>query len=145
MSSCKVGEVSVDLILDLGAKVSIMTKKFYDQFLSDKFNLLPANVVLQNYSGEPIACCGCFPAPVQIRGSRRRKARFFVTACGRSIMGVNLFDVLGGTVLLRYMRNVSKSPSTADAFPEVGAVTAVSLDTAEGDGDIEGLYTYAAT
>lgn len=128
MISCKVGEVSIDLILDLGAKVSIITQKFYDKFLSDKFSLLPASVVLRNYSGEPIACCGCFTAPVQITGSRRRQARFFVTACGRSIMGVDLFDVLGGTVLLGDMRIVSKPASTADEFPEVGAVTAVSLD-----------------
>ena len=43
-------------------------------------------------------------------------------------MGVDLFDVLRGIVLLGDMRIVSKPDSTADAFPEVGAVTAGSLD-----------------
>ncbi len=128
MINCKVGGVAIDLILDLGAKVSIIEQKFYDRFLSEKFKLSPSSLVLRTYSGEPIECRGFFTAPVQIKGSHQHNARFFVTTCGRSIMGVDLFDAFRGTVMLGDWHIISQSAVADDVFPVVNTVTTVSLD-----------------
>lgn len=126
--SCKVGGEQINLILDLGAKVSIIEQMFYDRFLRTKFPLRSTVITLHTYNGEPIPCRGCFTAPVQVEDKHLRDACFFVTEQGQSLMGVDLFDALGGTVSIGSTKFISH-PSSVNTVFSVGSISSsVSLD-----------------
>ena len=89
----EVGGNALPLVIDVGAKVSILNAKFYHENLS-QYPLKPANVPLQAYDGSGISVLGTVSVPVQYKHVRLEHFTFYVTN-GQSLMGVNLFDKLG--------------------------------------------------
>jgi hypothetical protein len=95
-----VAGIPIDLVLDLGAQVSIVNRAQYETLLKNFVKLRPAVQTLRTYSGQPIACAGCIVVPVALGAIHLPSFSFHVTVNGDSIMGVDLFDALGGTVQL---------------------------------------------
>ena len=95
---CQLMDVPVDFLLDLGAKVSIVSRTQYDSLLQRVARLQPTNVTLRTYSGQPIACLGRIQVSVSLGCAHLSSFTFYVTAKGDSVMGVDLFDALGGSV-----------------------------------------------
>ena len=124
MVDCSLNGVRVGLLLDLGAKVSILSSKVYFDALAAQPPLQPQTIALRTYSGSSISCLGCVTLSVELNGSVIRDFRFYVSEQGVSIMGVDLFDAFGGSVLLGGDRFVSSSSSAAMSRKSV-CVTAV--------------------
>jgi RNase H-like domain found in reverse transcriptase/Reverse transcriptase (RNA-dependent DNA polymerase)/Integrase zinc binding domain/Integrase core domain len=97
---CVISGSPINLVLDLGAKVSILSQSFYDTQLRKIAPLRQSNVTLRSYTGQSIAYLGCITASVQLPGRPTIDATFFVTRRGQSVMGVDLFDRLGGVIHL---------------------------------------------
>ena len=95
---CQLADVPVEFLLDLGAKVSIVSRTLYESLLQRTTRLQPSDVSLRTYSGQPIACLGRIELPVSFDGSRLPSFTFYVTEKGGLVMGVDLFDALGGSV-----------------------------------------------
>ena len=112
-------------LLDLGAKVSILNSKVYFRALAAKPPLQPQIVALRTYSSSSIPCLGCVTLNVKLNATIVRDFRFYVTEHGVSIMGVDLFDAFGGSVLLGGDRLVTSNSSTIRN--ESVCVTAVDL------------------
>ena len=110
--------VPIDFVLDLGAKVSIVNGAQYEASLKRVAKLRPATQTLRTYSGQPIACLGCIEASVSLGVVSLPSFTFYVTAKGDSVLGVDLFDALGGTVQLSDISLVSRAA--------VGVVTSLS-------------------
>ena len=96
MVDCGLNGVKVGLLLDLGAKVSILNSKVYFGALAAKPPLKPQIVALRTYSGSSIPCLGCVTLNVKLNATIVRDFRFYVTEHGVSIMGVDFFDAFGG-------------------------------------------------
>ena len=97
---CHLADVPVDFLLDLGAKVSIVSRAKFESSLQRYSRLQPSDVTLRTYNGQPIACLGRISLPVSLGGAYLSTFTFYVTAKGESVMGVDLFDALGGAVRL---------------------------------------------
>ncbi len=105
-------------MLDLGSQVSIISKRFYRDHLASSYRLKPTQLQLRGYGGKAIACAGCVTVPVQI-DNRKFRFTFCVTEFGDSMLGVDLFDALGGSISW----GVAVPASAADAVPDVKSVT----------------------
>lgn len=106
---CHLADVPVDFLLDLGAKVSILSRNQYESSLQQVSRLQPTDVTLRTYSGQPIACLGRVELPVSLGAAHLPSFKFYVTAKGESLMGVDLFDALGGSVRLGDASIVNRS------------------------------------
>ena len=95
---CSIQNVETFLMLDLGAKVSILSSDFYHNTLASAVPLRTSAVTLRTYSGEPIPCLGRVFVTVQLGSQLLTQFPFYVTERGSSMMGVDLFDALGGSV-----------------------------------------------
>ncbi len=92
--TCRLNNRPTELLVDLGAKVSIINHRtFIDLQLS---KLDKPDAVLHAYSGQVIKCMGVVRIKVELNSYVIPSFKFFVTSEGRSIMGVDLFDALGG-------------------------------------------------
>jgi hypothetical protein len=107
VQACKTGafkqvrcNLPVDFILDLGAKVSIISCAQYESSSLRLNGLQPSDVTLRTYRGLPIACLGRIQLPVSLGETHLPSFTFYVAAKGESVMGVDLFDALGGSVQL---------------------------------------------
>ena len=65
--SAKLDNVPISLVIDLGAKVSIISHSFYFAHLSDRV-LKPAQFSLKAYDGKPIECLGCVTVCTEVAG-----------------------------------------------------------------------------
>ena len=117
--TCFVAERAISLTVDLGSQVSIISKSFFDRNLAD-FQLQPTEVTLKAYNKQAIPCAGCIYVPVRFQDIQKTNFRFFITVQGDSLMGVDLFDALGGAVTLG-STDIGRQPSSS-------AVAAVSSD-----------------
>ena len=117
--TCFVAERAISLTVDLGSKVSIISKSFFDRNLAD-FQLQPTEVTLKAYNKQAIPCAGCIYVPVRFQDIQKTNFRFFITVQGDSLMGVDLFDALGGAVTLG-STVIGRQPSSS-------AIAAVSSD-----------------
>ena len=97
---CHLADRPISFLLDLGAKVSIISRTQYESSLKRCSRLQPSDVTLRTYSGQPITCLGRVELPVSMGGVQVQRFPFYVTAKGESVMGVDLFDALGGAVKL---------------------------------------------
>jgi hypothetical protein len=89
-----------DYSLDLGAKVFIISRA-QSESSSLRFNSLqPCDVTLRIYSGQPIVCLGRIHRSVSLGETHLPSFTFYVTTKGESVMGVDSFDALGGSVQL---------------------------------------------
>lgn len=119
----RIADQQLSLMIDLGSKVSIISQQFYNQFLAANFQLLVSEVTLRTYGGkQEIPCVGCVVLPVQFGDRPAFDFRFYVTVQGESMMGVDLFDVLGGTLSLG---GVPVRSSGAVAAPAAGDMTSL--------------------
>ena len=118
-----VNSVPISLVIDLGAKVSIISKAFYDQHLTH-VKVRPAIVKLRAYQGQNIECIGCVILNVEANGLPPLRFRFHISTWGQSLMGIDLFDALGGAVRLgdtTYITDTS-APSDSSLEAAVGEV-----------------------
>ena len=91
---CRLNSRPTELLVDLGAKVSIINRQTFNDLQPSK--LEKPDVVLRAYGGQIIKCMGAVHASVELNGHVIPNFKFFVTFEGPSIMGVDLFDALGG-------------------------------------------------
>ena len=98
VAKCRVGNAPIDLLIDLGAKVSIINRKFYERHLSHRFKLYQPELTLRDYSRRVIPCAGCIDVPVALNDILVNQFPMYVVERGQPVMGVNLFDALGGVV-----------------------------------------------
>lgn len=92
---CEINGEPLELLVDLGARVSVLNRQFYNRALR-KLQLTPSDVVLHGYGGPTIPCKGCVHASVRVNNCWLQNFRFYITENGPSVMGVDLFDALGG-------------------------------------------------
>jgi hypothetical protein len=125
---CSVQNVKTVLMLDLGAKVSTLSSEFYHNNLESTVPLRKSIVVLRTYSGEPIPCLGRVFVTVQLGSRLLIRFPFYVTERGSSMMGVNLFDALGGSVQVGDAEIVSSPPVCQSISAVVTDRSSVCLD-----------------
>lgn len=104
---CHLANMPIDFLLDLGAKVSIVSRTHYGM-LQHCSSLQPSDITLRTYNGQPIACLGRIQLPVSLGDAHLPSFTFYVTAKGDSVMGVDLFDSLGGSIQLGETSLVSR-------------------------------------
>ena len=111
--NCFVDNVPLELIVDTGAKVSIISKTHYSKYLCDHKLSKPV-LSLRNFDGKPITCLGCITVPVHLGDKLLPAFTFYVTEFGESMMGVDLFDALEGTVEICH-RQIQAISSTVNS------------------------------
>jgi len=112
--TCFVDNVPLELIVDTGAKVSIISKAHYSKHLRNH-KLSKPTLSLKNFDGKPISCIGCCTVPVQLGDKLLPSFTFYVTEFGESMMGVDLFDALGGTVKICCKQVQAISPTVSNS------------------------------
>ena len=80
----------VPLLIDFGAKVSILSERFYKEN-SLQYPFLTSDVKLQAYGPSQIKVLGTITVPVKYKENYIDKLLFYVTK-EPSLMEVNLFD-----------------------------------------------------
>jgi hypothetical protein len=123
---CLIAGQPTSLIVDLGAKVSILSKHFYVKQLRHVTKLSPADLKLRSYTGQTIPCIGCVIVPVQVSGLPEVTFKFYVTEYGESMLGVDLFDRLGGSINLGSVFQV-QAQGTVNEIQSVKSSSSVSL------------------
>jgi hypothetical protein len=81
----------------------------YETSLKGVASLKSTTHTLRTYSGQPIACLGCIEFLVSLGDVRLPLLKFYVTAKGDSVLGVDRFDSLGGIVQMGYTSLVSQA------------------------------------
>jgi transposase InsO family protein len=122
--TCRLADVQVSLIVDLGAKVSILARDIYERSSLSSFKLRPPDVMLRTYNGQPIECLGRVALPVSVGQVTIPQFIFYVTARGDSMMGVDLFDAIGGSLQLGDDRII---PTTSAGVATISS-SSVSLE-----------------
>ena len=90
----RTGEEYYQLIVDLGAKVSVLNQRTCSESLGD-CSVSPSSMKLVSYEGSPIKVIGEIHIPVQCGKHKLGGFPFYVTSSGANIMGVDLFYALG--------------------------------------------------
>jgi hypothetical protein len=80
--SAKLENVSISLVIDLGAKVSIISHSFYCAHLSHRV-LKPAQFYLKDYDGKLIECLGCVTVCTEVSCKLPFRFHFNVTSRGQ--------------------------------------------------------------
>ena len=84
----------ISIIVDLGAKVSVVNQRTCSDLLWDCCVSL-SSMNLVSYEGSPINVIGEIHIPVQYRQHKRGGFPFYETSSGANIMGVDHFYALG--------------------------------------------------
>ena len=85
--------ILVSLLTDVGAKVSIVSDNLYHKYFSS-YPLNSAQSTLQADDDSITRVLEMITVPVNCKGIKLNNFTFYV-AKGKSLMGVNLFDILG--------------------------------------------------
>ena len=115
--SCQlnVQDVELDLLIDLGTKVSIINEStFKEQFSSQKLDSPCQRLVC--YNNKEIKVLGVVRLPVQYQQQCVESFPFYVTSRGASLMGIDLFNRLRFQVT--YNGELVQSVELASRFPE---------------------------
>ena len=112
----------IGLVVDLGSKVSILSKRFYDSAMTS-LPLQPPDIVLRAYGGPVIPCVGMVRASVRVENLHLSEFNFYITTSGPSLMGVDLFDALGGSASVAGLVLANQSASAQS----VASVAAQSM------------------
>ena len=96
---CQLGEEVVSLVVDLGAKVSVLCRATYCQGLSH-YQLHPPDRRLLRYAGRSIPLLGMIFVPVRYRGVYLTDFPFYVAKEGTDLLGMDLFEALGFQIAL---------------------------------------------
>ena len=91
---CVLGKSTISLIVDLGAKVSVLNQRTCSESLGD-CSVSPSSMKLVSYEGSSIKVIGEIHIPVQCGKHKLGESPFYVTSSGANIMGVDLFYALG--------------------------------------------------
>ena len=95
---CEVNGLSLKLIIDLGARVSLLSKQHFQLKEFSTCKLHPSDLVLRSYNGSRIPCIGYINVDVTVGDVTVPQFRFYIVEHGNSMMGVNLFDAFQGKV-----------------------------------------------
>ena len=143
--TCQLANTSVSLMIDLGSKVSLINRSFYDRHLSSNYKLQRPDVNLRAYGGQTIPCMGRVSVPVQFADNRPFEFCFYVTDQGESMMGVDLFDALGGSISLGDTQRSSSVAAVNQDDVITPAASSVSLSQypvlLKASGQLKGLFT----
>ncbi|XP_077538135.1 uncharacterized protein LOC144150167 [Haemaphysalis longicornis] len=90
----EVSGVTMQLLVDTGASVSLMTVEDFKRHFSKQHALSKASVNLWNFSKQRIGIRGSFQAPVQVL-QRSCSVTFYVTDKGTSLLGLDAIQQLG--------------------------------------------------
>jgi hypothetical protein len=144
--NCYLADVRTDLILDFGAEVSILARSLYECSPLVSFPLRPADVTLRAYNGQPIECLGRITIPVTVGQVKLPQFTFYVTSKSDSMMGVDLFDALGGKVQLGRTRIVNE-PATgvASISPDLSPSSQSSVKLSQFPAFTAGSVGYVAS
>jgi hypothetical protein len=85
---CSINNTNIKLLIDLGAKVSLISRATYDQYFSDIRLNKPA-IQLVSYDGSGIVTLGCLQYSVRYNNVFISDFTFLFTATGRSVMGID--------------------------------------------------------
>ena len=123
--SCQanVQHVELDLLIDLGAKVSIINKSaFNEHFSSQKLDSPCQRLVC--YNSEEIKVLGVVRLSVQYQEQRVENLPFYLTLLGASLMGIDLFNRLGFQVTHNGVpvQSVELASRFPEAFRDFGKV-----------------------
>ena len=94
---CIVASKPVLLLIDLGAKVSILNRTFIDS-LNPRPKLTRDHVNITSYTGNAIHNRGTTELPVRYHTRELLKFPFVIVDNGENLMGVDLFDALGFSI-----------------------------------------------
>eukprot|EP00118_Oscarella_pearsei_P020264 m.218920 g.218920 ORF g.218920 m.218920 type:complete len:1393 (+) comp39915_c0_seq7:688-4866(+) len=107
---CLVGGKRLPLVMDLGAKVSVINMNTFRKMWPGA-SLVPSSVQLRNYGGSSIPVEGTATLSVNCDDTSVKDFPFVVTPVGADVMGVDLFDALG----FRVVRDVRlKAPTSSE-------------------------------
>lgn len=119
LCTCQVGETHIPLLVDTGAKVSILNKYTYERY----FKHVPLGAVAQTLSGyghSPISTLGVARLPVKYDHQSVPEAEFCITQRGANIMGLDLFLSLGFTGTdARGLRLLQLGAAWPDRYPHL--------------------------
>ena len=96
---CRLGEKVVSLVVNLGAKVSMLCQATYTQGLS-RYQLHPPDRRLMGYAGAPITLLGMIFVPVRYRDVHLIDFPFYVAEEGTDLLELDLFEALGFRISL---------------------------------------------
>lgn len=96
--SLMVNGVTLPLLLDTGATVSLLNWSTWKNFFSDK-PLAPASTTLRGYGNSNIDLMGTVTLPVRYGDKTLPKFTFHVARHGANLLGLDLFSGLGFTLL----------------------------------------------
>ena len=122
-SQVNVQDVELDLLIDLGAKVSIINESTFKEHLSSQ-KLDSPSQRLVCYNNEEIEVLGVVRLSVQYQEQRVESFPFYVTSRGTSLMGIDLFNRLGFQVTHNAVpvQSVELASRFPEAFREFGKV-----------------------
>ncbi|KAL2077907.1 hypothetical protein ACEWY4_025592 [Coilia grayii] len=119
LCTCQVGETHIPLLVDTGAKVSILNKYTYERY----FRHVPLGAVakpLSGYGHFPISTLGVACLPVRYGQQSVPEAEFCITHRGANIMGLDLFLALEFTVTdARGLRVLQVATAWPDRYPHL--------------------------
>ena len=119
---CRLNNRPAELLVDLGARVSIINRQTFNDLQLSKLD--KPDAVLRAYGGRIIKCMGAVHASVELNGHVLPRFKFFVTVDGPSIMGVDLFDALGGVARVAGVALPSMTSSAPTQLLAVAAAAA---------------------
>ena len=90
----QLADTMVTLIIDIGAKVSILNDSLYRKHFS-AYPLHPPEGTVSKYDSSEIPLEGMVHLPVTYQSETIQNFPFYVTRSGSSLMGLDLFDQLG--------------------------------------------------
>ena len=122
----RLAQTPVTLVVDIGAKVSVLQEALYKQHFLD-YPLQTADRKLVTYDNTEIPVKGIVRLPVSHESTHIEQFPFYVTARGSSLLGVDLFDRLGFEIQkngtpIQTVDIVSQFPSVFSGF---GTITGV--------------------
>ena len=116
---CLVDGEDMDLLVDLGSQISIISYAEYKRSLS-RHKLRRADITLRGYGAAPITCFGYLEIPVEYGEIRIPSFRFYVTKRGDCLLGIDLFDRLGFRILEPGTSNGARDSDGERRNPESG-------------------------
>ena len=91
--SCRINGRYISLLIDLGARVSILHKSVIFS-MWPRPTIYPPKLTLKSYKGDDIPTLGMVYLTVEFETQRIQQFEFYVVHRGTNLMGVNLFDAL---------------------------------------------------
>ena len=121
---CSVGEKDTSLLIDSGAKVSLLNIRYVNS-LPDWHRFSTSSLQLTTYTGAQVKVIGILHLSVKYRGVRLDSFPFHIVQRGSNLMGKDLFDALGfnirapGPPVLSAIHSDKQLNPIAAKFPQI--------------------------